>query len=429
MSTVSVTADFFSLFGAQPLLGRALLAEDGEESAAPVVVLSENLWRSRFGADPNIVGRAITLDQRSFTVAGVMQASFRTPFVGQKDQIWIPLVEDPLFGGWRTRPPQTHWLPAIARLRPGVSIAEAQAELQTIGAELAHQFPAESGWQPGIQPLQQVIVGDVKTPLLVLLCAVSLVFLIACVNIANLLLARATTRSKEMAVRIALGASRRRIAAQLLTESAILGLLGGVLGVLLAWGSVTAFASAVPPGVPQLHPISVNGSVLGFALVLSLAASLLFGLAPVLFTSRSDPQANLREGSRAGEARGARHARNFLAAAEVAVAMVLLTGAGLLLRSFAHLLSVSPGFETEHLVKAEVSLPRYQYAKPEQWRAFTDELMMRLQTQRGNRLLPFRCRYWTTPSTCLLPSPATRRSLRAKRIWRTTFPPALDIFR
>jgi putative ABC transport system permease protein len=383
VSTVSVTADFFSLFGAQPLLGRALLAEDGEESAAPVVVLSENLWRSRFGADPNIVGRAITLDQRSFTVAGVMQASFRTPFVGQKDQIWIPLVEDPLFGGWRTRPPQTHWLPAIARLRPGVSIAEAQAELQTIGAELAHQFPAESGWQPGIQPLQQVIVGDVKTPLLVLLCAVSLVFLIACVNIANLLLARATTRSKEMAVRIALGASRRRIAAQLLTESVILGLLGGVLGVLLAWGSVTAFASAVPPGVPQLHPISVNGSVLGFALVLSLAASLLFGLAPVLFTSRSDPQANLREGSRAGEARGARHARNFLAAAEVAVAMVLLTGAGLLLRSFAHLLSVSPGFETEHLVKAEVSLPRYQYAKPEQWRAFTDELMMRLQTQRG----------------------------------------------
>jgi len=217
----------------------------------------------------------------------------------------------------------------------------------------------------------------------VLLCAVSLVFLIACVNIANLLLARATTRSKEMAVRIALGASRWRIAAQLLTEGAVLGLLGGVLGVLLAWGSVTAFASAVPPEVPQLHPISVNGSVLGFALVLSLAASLLFGLVPVLFTSRSDPQANLRDGSRAGGTRREQYARNFLAAAEVAVAMVLLAGSGLLLRSFAHLLLVSPGFETEHLVKAEVSLPRYQYAKPEQWRAITDELLMRLQTRRG----------------------------------------------
>lgn len=383
VSTVSVTGDFFSVFGAQPLLGHVLLAEDGQESSAPVVVLSENLWRSRFGADPNIVGRAIALDQRSFTVSGVMQASFRTPFVGRKDQIWIPLVQDPLFNGWRSRPPQTHWLVAIARLRPGVSITEAQSELLTIGAELAHQFPAENGWQPAIEPLQQVIVGDVKKPLLVLLWAVSLVFLIACFNIANLLLARATTRSKEMAVRVALGASRRRIAGQLLTESAILGLLGGVLGVLLAWGSVTAFASAMPSGIPQLHSIRVNGSVLSFALVLSMAASLLFGLVPVLFTSRSNPQASLRDGSRAGEARGAQHARNFLAAAEVAVAMVLLAGTGLLMRSFVHLLSVSPGFDTEHLVKAEISLPRYQYAKPEQWRAFTDKLMTRLQAQRG----------------------------------------------
>jgi predicted permease len=382
MSTLAVTPEFFSVFGTNALLGRALLPDDGKEGAAPVAILSENLWRSRFGADSNLVGRTIALDQRSFTVAGVMPASFRTPFVGQTDQIWIPLVQDPLFSNWRTRPPQAHWLPVIARLRPGVSLAQARAEMETISAGLASQTAAESGWQVGIEPLQKVIVGDVKSPLLLLWCAVGLVLLTACANMANLLLARATSRSKEIAVRVALGASQRRIARQLLTESALLGLLGGGAGVLLAWGSVSAFGSLLPPGLPQFHPIHVDGSVLGFALVLSLAASLVFGLAPVLSAARSDPQTNLREGSGAGEARGSQHARNFLAAAEVALAMVLLAGAGLLLRSFAHLLSVSPGFETEHLVKAEISLPRYQYTKPEQWTAFANELMTRLQAQR-----------------------------------------------
>lgn len=383
VSTVAVTPDFFPLLGAQPLLGRALSEEDGKDGAAPVAVISANLWRSQFGADRGIVGRPIVLDRRSFTVAGVMPAGFQTPFVGKKDQIWIPLADDPLFSNWRTRPPQAHWMGALARLRPQVSIDEARAELQTIGAGLALEFPAENGFEPSIKPLQQDIVGDVKTPLLVLFGAVGLLLLIACVNMANLLLARATSRSKEMAVRIALGASRQRIAAQLLVESALLGLLGGVAGVLLAYGSVSAFASAVPSSLPQLHPIRVDGPVLAFALVLSLGASLIFGLAPMLFAARSDPQANLRESSRAGVPRSAQFARNSLAAAEVAVAMVLLAGAGLLLHSFAHLLSVNPGFETEHLVKAQVSLPRYQYAKPQQWLAFTDELMTRLKAQHG----------------------------------------------
>jgi putative ABC transport system permease protein len=383
VSTVAVTPTFFSVFGTKSLLGRVLLPEDGKEGAAPVAVLSEGLWRSRFGADPEIAGRPVTLDQRTFTVAGVMPSSFRTPFVGQTEQIWIPLVQDPLFSNWRTRPPQAHWLPVIALLRPGVFLAQARAEMAMISAGLASQIPAESGWQLGIEPLQRVIVGDVKSPLLLLLCAVGLVLLIACANIANLLLARATSRSKEIAVRIALGASQRRIARQLLTESALLGLLGGGAGALLAWGSVSAFASFLPAGLPQFRPIRVDGSVLGFALLLSLGASLLFSLAPVLCAARSDPQANLREGSGAGEARGSQHARNFLAAAEVALAMVLLAGAGLLLRSFTHLLSVSPGFETEHLVKAEISLPRYQYTKPEQWTAFANELLTRLQAEPG----------------------------------------------
>ena len=383
VSTLAVTPEFFSLFATKPRLGRVLSPQDGERGAAPVVVLSEQLWRSRFGADPGIAGTSITLDQRAFTVVGIMPGGFRTPFFSQTEQVWIPLLQDPLFSSWLTRPPQEHWLPVIARRRAGISTDQARAELETIDAGLAAQFPAEKGWHIAIKPLQQVIVGDVKEPLLLLLSAAGLVLLIACANIANLLLARATSRSREVAVRIALGASQRRIARQLLTESAILGLLGGVTGIVLAWWSVSALTPLLPTGLTQLRSIRVDGSVLGFAFVLSLAASVFFGLAPVLHTARSDSQANLREGSRAGDARGSQRARSFLAAAEVAVAMVLLVGAGLLMRSFARLLSVSPGFETENMVKAEISLPRFQYSRPEQWTAFSSQLMTRLQAKPG----------------------------------------------
>jgi putative ABC transport system permease protein len=382
-STVAVTPDFFPLFAARPLLGRTLLPQDGADGAPAAVVLSENLWRTRFGADPDLAGRTITLDRRSFTVVGVMPAGFRTPFVGQPDQVWIPLAQDPLFNQWRTRPPQAHWLPGIARLRPGVSIAAAQARLRAISAAFARRFPNEQGWQLRIEPLQHAISGDVQQPLLLLMGAVGLVLLIACANLANLLLTRATSRSREIGIRVALGATRARIARQLLTESALLGLLGGMAGAFLAWACVALFASALPPELLQLNPIRVNSAVLAFAFLLSMAAGLAFGLAPVLLAARSDPQAVLRDGSRAGETRGAHRLRNALAVAEVAVAMVLLSGAGLLLRSFAHLLSVSPGFQTQSLFKAEISLPRYQYVKPEQWTAFANQLMTRLHAQPG----------------------------------------------
>jgi putative ABC transport system permease protein len=383
-NTVVVTQDFFSVFGTKPLLGRTLLASDGERGAAPVVVLSEGMWRSQFGADPKITGSPITLDMRPYTVVGVMPAEFRTPFLDQADQLWIPLVQDPLFSGWMIRPPQTHWMPVIARLRPGVSFAEAQAEMDTVSARLANEFPAEKGWLiQQVRPLQQAIVGDVKSPLLILSCAVGLVLLIACANIANLLLTRATSRSREIAVRIALGAPKRRITRQLLTESAILGIFGSVAGMFLAYWGVSALVSLLPPGLPRIHGIRVDGSVLGFALVLSMASSFVFGLAPVLFAVRSDPQTNLREGARAGEATGSRRARSFLAAIEVALAMVLLVGAGLLMRSFVRLTSVSPGFEPSGVVKAMVSLPQFQYSTQQQWTAFATELMTRLQAEPG----------------------------------------------
>ncbi len=383
VSTIAVTPDFFTVFGRQPLLGRALLPEDGVRDAAPVVVLSENLWRSRFGANPQIAGSAITLDQRAYTVIGVMPAGFHTPFFNKTDQVWIPLVQDPLFGKWQTRPPQAHWMPVIARLQPSVSQQEARSELLTISAALARRFPEENGWLLGIEPLKNVLVGDVRSPLLLLLCAVGLVLLIACANIANLLLARATTRAKEIGIRIALGANNRRIARQLLTEGAILGLLGGAAGIALAWFSVSILAPFLPPELRQLHPIRVDGFVFSFALALSLAAGLVSGLAPVLYAARSSPQANLREGRGAGEARGSQRARNSLAVTEVALAVVLLVGAGLLMRSFSRLLSVDPGFETQNMVKADVSLPRFQYSTPQQWSAFANELMTRLQARPG----------------------------------------------
>ena len=383
MSTVVVTQDFFTVFGTKPLLGRTLLPGDGQPGAAPAVVLSEDLWRNRFGADPGIVGRSITLDQRSFTVVGVMPASFRSPFFSQADQVWIPLIQDPLFSGWMSHPQAPHWMPVVGLLRPGVSTARARAEMKTISAGLAAKFPEEHGWEIGIEPLREAVVGDVRSPLLVLLCAVALVLLIACANIANLLLTRATARSTEIAVRVAVGASPRRIARQLLTESAILGLLGGAAGVGLAWWGVSALEWTLPAGLPRYHSIRVDGSVLLFALALSLAASLAFGLVPALFSAKGDPQNQLLESARSGEGRGSQRARSLLATAEVALAMVLLVAAGLLMRSFIRLTSVRPGFALDHLAKAEVSLPRFQYSKPEQWVAFSNQLMTRLQAQPG----------------------------------------------
>lgn len=382
--TVTVTQGFFSVLGVKPLLGRVLLPSDGERGAPPVAVLSESMWRSQFGADPKIVGSSITLDMRPYTVVGVMPAEFRSPFLEQAKLLWIPLAQDPLFSGWMTRPQKTHWMPAIARLQPGVSLMQAQAEMNTASARLAKEVPAENGWTiQGLQPLQQAIVGDLKSPLLILSFAVGFVLLIACANIANLLLTRATARSKEIALRIALGADNRRITRQLLTESTILGLLGGAAGTFLAYLGVSSFRSLLPVGLEQIHAIQVNRSVLIFALALSLIASLVFGLAPILFAAGSDPQANLRDGARAGEARGSSRARNFLAAAEIALAMVLLVGAGLLMRSFARLTSVSPGFQPDNVVKAMVSLPQFQYSKPQQWTAFANDLMTRLQSKPG----------------------------------------------
>jgi len=250
---------------------------------------------------------------------------------------------------------------------------------------LAREFPAENkGWTVRLVPLQKEIVGDVRTALLVLLGAVGLVLLIACANIANLLLTRATSRSKEIAVRTALGAGRARIIRQLLSETAVLGLLGGIIGIALAYAGVQVLGSLMPENLPRLNPIRVDNFVLAFALVLSAIASVAFGLVPAIFSANSNIQGSLRDGGgRSGESLNRRRARSFLAAAEISLAMVLLVAAGLLLRSFSKLTSVSPGFETHSIVKAEVSLPQFQYSTPAQWIVFSDKLLAQVQAQPG----------------------------------------------
>jgi predicted permease len=385
VNAAAVTPEIFPLLNAKPLAGRTLLPEDGKQRAAPVAVLSENLWRTHLGSNPALIGQSITLDMRPFTVVGILPASFRYPDGAPHQDVWISIAQDPVFGPLLPQP-GARALVGIGRLNPGVSLAQSQVAMNTLGARLATEFPIQdSGLTIRIEPYRQVVVGNVKSPLLILLSAVGLVLLIACANIANLLLSRATSRGREMAVRIALGAGRARIVRQLLTESALLGLLGGVMGVLLAAWGVWSLRSLLPPDLTQIGSIHVGGSVLAFALLLSLAAALAFGLAPALLATPSNLQTNIKEGGGRTGQRGGQRVRSILAVAEISLAMVLLVAGGLLVRSFALVTSVNPGFDPKNVTEAEVSLPQFQYSTPQQWSAFSNELLARLHAQPGLR--------------------------------------------
>jgi putative ABC transport system permease protein len=385
VNTADVTPEIFSLLNAKPLLGRTLLPEDGRRGAAPVAVLSENLWRSRFGSNPALIGHSINLDMRSFTVVGILPASFLYPDGAAHQDVWIPIAQDPVFGPL-TRKPGVPVMTGIGRLKPGVSIAQAQAEMNALSARLAKEFPTQdSGRRIRLDSFPQFVVGNVKSALLILLGAVGLVLLIACANIANLLLARGTSRGREIALRMAMGAGRTRVIRQLLTESALLGLLGGIAGVALAAWSVWSFRHSLPTDVTRISSIHLGGPVLLFALLLSLAAALAFGLAPALFATPSNLLTNIQEGSdRAGQ-RGGQFVRSFLACAEISLAVVLLVAAGLLIRSFARVTSVNPGFDPQNVTEAEVSLPQFEYSTPQQWTDFSNELLVRLHAQPGLR--------------------------------------------
>jgi putative ABC transport system permease protein len=386
VSTSVVTSDFFSVFDQKPILGRTFLPDDGTVGAPAVVILSEGLWKSSFSGDTGVIGKAIDLDKRSFIIVGVVPAGFRFPLLSKSEQIWIPLAQDPLFGGWMGRR-GGHWLQVTGRLKPGVSMSEAQTELSALASRWAKDFRAENdGWDVGMVPLQQMIVGDVQSALLLLLGAVGLVLLVACANIANLLLSRATSRAKEIALRTTLGAGRTRIIRQLLSETAVLSLLGGVCGVSLAYAGIRGLISFLPSTLPQVNEIRVDHYVLGFAFLLSAFATAAAGILPAIYMANSSLQASLREGGgRSGHGRGGRRARSVLASAEIALAMVLLVTSGLLIRSFAALTAVNPGFQVENIVKADISLPRAQYSTEQQWAAFAQNLLEGVKEQPGLR--------------------------------------------
>jgi putative ABC transport system permease protein len=380
----TVTANLFQILQSPALLGRTLLAADDDPSAAPVAVLSERLWRSRFQADPAIVGKTIFLDRQACTVVGVMPAAFKTPPETPAAELWLTLTHDPVFGDLSKRR-GGHYLRIVGRLRPGVPLARAEAELAAVQRTLASDFPKENeGWGARLMPLDESEVASARTALLVLLAAVGLVFGIACVNVANLLLARASARSREVAIRTALGAGRGRLLRQFLAEGLVLAAGGGALGLGAAIGSLRALRAWPPPDLPRVGEIRLDGAVLLFALAISLLSAIVFGAAPAFQASRPNVAGELKAGSAgAGESGGKKRLRRALVIAETAISFVLLIGAGLLTKSFARLQTVALGFQPSHVLTSGLSLPRTQYSKPEEWIGFYTRLVERLKAEPG----------------------------------------------
>jgi putative ABC transport system permease protein len=380
-----VTSNYLDVFGVKPAMGRTFAAEEGlegvnMEGGDRVVVLSHALWERRFGADPAIINQTITLDKRNVTVIGVMPPQFQYP---PGVELWLPF-SFPASPQSAFRSREFHFLRPVARLKPGVSRAQGQAEVETIARRLQSLYPKTNANQSlFLWPLQERMVGDIRLTLLTLLGAVGCVLLIACANVANLLLARASARWREIAVRSALGAGRGRVVRQLLTESLALALLGGLGGMALANWGVKLLVALSADYLPRADEVRINTPVFGFTLAVALLTGLLFGLAPALQSARLDLMEALKEGAK-GAGSGARRHRtlNLLVVGEVAVAMMLLIGAGLLINSFVRLQQVSPGFDEKNLLTARIDIPN-PYAQPEKKQQFFEQLQQRVAALPG----------------------------------------------
>src|SRR5271157_556165 len=386
LEAARVTAGFFSVLGVEPMLGRGFLPAEDRPGGPQVCVLSHELWQRRFGADPTIVGWSITLDGKPYIVLGVMPARFE--FVSNfKPALYVPFDLRETVG---VAPGELHMFPwVIARLKPGITIERAQSDLAVIGRGLQAGYKGGyakmmAGARPQVMSLHQRKVGNVRPALLILLGAVGFVLLIVCANVANLQLARAVARQREMAIRTALGAGRWRLARQLFTECLLLAVFGGAAGVALAAWAVSALRTLGPSDIPHLADVGLAYRVLLFTALVSIATGMIFGLVPVFTAAKTDPNESLKEGgSRLASGRGGQLLRGGLTIAELALALVLLTGSGLLIRSFVRLTTIDPGFDAHHVLTARIGLPEDQYLKPEQQRAFFQNLVERLRALPG----------------------------------------------
>ena len=382
-----ITSGYFRVLGLQPELGREFDFQAEIPGNGLQVIISDRAWRTRFGADPNIIGRKITMNMQPFTVIGVMPAGTQHPgnnyhavAYGESVDVWWPFS----FAG-NSNQRGSHFIEGIGRLKDGVTEDHARAEMNAIMTQLAREHPGnDAGWSVLVIPLYTELVGASRQMLLVLLGSVGIVLLIACANAANLLMARASARQREIAVRLAMGAPRSRVVRQLLTESLLISLIGGTLGLALAFGGVRALVSLLPADFPRAHDIHVSGPVLAFTLLVSLITGILFGLAPALQASRTDPKEGLQKGGRTSTAgRNQGRLRNALVVAEVSLASVLLIGAGLMLHTFLNLIHLDPGFREDHLLTASLSLPHAQYKTREQTAHFYDRLVSNLNALPG----------------------------------------------
>ena len=378
-----VSANLFELLGVKPVLGRTFVPEE-DKPGTKVALLNDSLWKRRFGSDPGVIGRPLTLNGESYTIVGVLPSSVRLPAFGSwRDQVWVPLAFPPEEAAARGN----HYLEVIGRMKPGVSLEQAKAEMATIAARLAQQYP-DYNTRIGatVIPLHEEIVGNMKPALLILLGAVAFVLLIACANVANLLLARAAERHKEIALRLALGADRRRLTKQLLVESVMLSLLGAVVGLGFAYAGLQILLGFIPPDVAHAEMITIDGKVMLFTLLVAVVTGLVFGLAPASQTAHFNINDTLKEGGRdSGAGPRGKRLRSALVIAEVAVSFILLIGAGLLINSFMQLRNLDPGFRADNLLALNVDLSETRYPDTARRVAFFDEVVRRVQALPGVR--------------------------------------------
>ncbi|CAN5289639.1 ABC transporter permease [soil metagenome] len=374
-----VTPSFFSVLGVPPLMGRLFANDEGSRGRSQVVILSHPLWLSRFGGDPEVLGKPLTLNGGDYEIVGVMPRGFR--FLNSEARAWVPTAIDPAVN---YRAVAGRSMRSFARLKPGVTIQQAQAEMSELAKRLEKEYPEfNGGWSAHLLPLHEAVVGEIRPILIVLLAAVAFVLLIACANVANLLLARAAGRQKEFALRAAVGASRLRLVRQMLTESVLLAVMGGVLGVVLAYWSLQVLISFAPDNIPRLSEITIDLRVLAFTFGISLLTGLLFGLLPALQTSRPDLIDALKGSSRSTSGGRGRMLCNVFVVAEVSLALMLLIGAGLMIRSFMRLQSVETGFQPQNVLTMRLGLASKDYQKPRQIVGFFREAQERIATLPG----------------------------------------------